>query len=350
MAGQSSFWISRNAWEILKAKAKGNEILAYLVLAYFTDRSGEYSTAGVNAVYKYTGLSKQQTENAIQGLLSIKNNDDVPIIEDLDAGNAKNEKRYRLELFDDAASDGIWIGGGLITGSYRGRKYPLSMIKSVNYDGMIIKALIELYRFQDEHYAGVDPKYIRGECAIEEAAGLPEKGIATFIATPNGITISDDFYIQLLQYDIGIINPPYLNSQKKRINEAINFLIRNGFIYRAYCVLDDPDFLEGQVLGCLHVEHKSKGEQGLMDTIKDTNSLAAANFREVLGQGKYPVILQQGIMPSALGIFRLRYRVANPKNAGVSATWARFKNNDEEFKSVAIKLLPLLTLANFRKK
>ena len=54
----ASFCIPRAAIEaLINAQASAVEVCAYLVLARFTDPTGLYSTASVNAVFKYASIN-----------------------------------------------------------------------------------------------------------------------------------------------------------------------------------------------------------------------------------------------------------------------------------------------------
>ena len=76
-----------------------------------------------------------------------------------------------------------------------------------------------------------------------------------------------------------------------------------------------------------------KGEEGMLPRI--TEIFKRLGLPAVDNQsrynGKYPVISMVGIRPLVIGIYRLRFRITNPKNYPVSAAWLRIQEDRLEF-------------------
>jgi hypothetical protein len=58
--------------------------------------------------------------------------------------------------------------------------------------------------------------------------------------------------------------------------------------------------------------------------------------------GTYAAIVLKGYPAMIAGVYRLRFRVANPKNAGVRGAWARIHTNNRE----AFELVQAIRAAN----
>ena len=58
--------------------------------------------------------------------------------------------------------------------------------------------------------------------------------------------------------------------------------------------------------------------------------------------GTYAAIVRRGQPAMIAGVYRLRFRVANPKNAGVKDAWARIHTNNRE----AFELVQAIRAAN----
>lgn len=195
--GAASFCIPKAALKaLIEARASAYEVCTYLVLSRFTDESGQYSTASISAVNRYTGANKTKggpADRAISRLKNIhaktttkipngragkhhamveKTIDLGPILFDRDTWCAQtgeilpdglHERAKILHIlpsFSEPASDRVWFGAGLVDG-FGAFKMPLKGVK--NAGDVAARLLLLLYQANDmETWGGVRPI---GECS-----------------------------------------------------------------------------------------------------------------------------------------------------------------------------------------
>ena len=90
--------------------------------------------------------------------------------------------------------------------------------------------------------------------------------------------------------------------------------------------------------------YKPKGEEGLAGVTARTAGETGQPLTDRDGSFTltYAAIVPDGCAAMVAGIFRLRFRVANPKNAGVKHTWANIGANNRD----AFKFLQRVRAAN----
>jgi hypothetical protein len=78
--------------------------------------------------------------------------------------------------------------------------------------------------------------------------------------------------------------------------------------------------------------YKPKGEGGLGGPTAKLSGLLSKPVTDSMGRfyDKYAAIVPAGIETHIIGIWRLRFRVSNPKNHGVRGAWARIHRGQEE--------------------
>lgn len=384
--GPGSFCIPRAAIEaLLDAQATVTEICAYLVLAKFTDASGRYSTASIAAINRYTGSNKGTISKAVERLKSIKAAHKVqvsngrtgryhamveqrqelgPILIDRntwqtttseilpDGPTERSKVLFVLPDFDEPLDTRIWFGGNLVTG-LGGFNRPLGTLKHAG--NVAARLLLAMYAATDmETWGGVRP--IGAGCGPwkryepVEAYVIPLHGGARLIRAKDGGIVA-------------AIHDRISGGDKNAYWRALEALQSSGLIYEVVMVLNreaiKATFTGGEKYGGIADDaepyceldcrsrhgYKPEGEEGIggatastagalgypvtertwgMDGDDNVNT-ASATF-----DGTYAAIVRAGFPAMVAGIFRLRFRVANPKNAGVRNAWARIHQNNRE--------------------
>ena len=82
--------------------------------------------------------------------------------------------------------------------------------------------------------------------------------------------------------------------------------------------------------------------RGRVRTQRQMAGIRGGPVRRSQGEGIVAAIVRRGQPAMIAGIYRLRFRVANPKNAGVKGAWARIHTNNRE----AFELVQAIRAAN----
>lgn len=386
--GAGSFCIPRVVLEaLLDAQANVYEICAYLVLARFTEGTGRYSTASISAINRYTGANKVKggpVHRAIERLKTIRASRKVqvsngrsgksyamvaqhqdlgPILFERDTWHIKTGEilpdgpiprgkvLYVLPDFGEALDERIWFGGNLVTG-IRQFDQPLKALKHAG--DAAARLLLLLYAGNDmETWGGVRPvgdgrgpwehyEPVDGDKPLNGGARLIRaKRVGPVAAIDARIGDTEAYWsgLRALQ-STGLIYEMVLvlnrNAQKAKFG--------GGGEYGA--IADDAEPYYDLDCRSKH-GYKPEGEEGISGatantagrlgfpvTIRDerqgdidnaVTARASAQF-----DGTYAAIVPEGYPAMIAGIYRLRFRVSNPKNAGVKGTWARIHQNNRE--------------------
>ena len=388
--GPGSFCIPRpvvNA--LLDSKASAYEICAYLVLARFTDGSGVFSTASIAAVNRYTGANKQKDgpiARAIERLKTVRVSkvskvsngrsgkshalvDQVtdlgPILYDRESWQQAGREQlpdgpherakvlYVLPDFGEEQGERVWFGNNLV-GGIGGFNQPLKALK--NAGDAAARLLIALYALNDmETWGGVRPvgklagpwvhyepvdadKHLRGDARLIRAKGQGPVGRGDMFGRLWAAPARSESWWKAHDAEGG------------PVWRALEALQAVGLIYEVVMVLnrnavkktfsggtdygDIPDDAEPLYELDARSAHgyKPEGEEGIAGaTAKTAGDLgfpvAAEGGRF---DGTYAAVVPNGFPAMLAGIFRLRFRVANPKNAGIKGAWARIHQNNRE--------------------
>lgn len=368
----ASFCVPRAAIEaLLDAKATAYEICAYLTLAKFTEATGVYTPASVKAVNTSTGGNKKTIETAIERLLTIrakktekvsngrsgKSHDMIERAVDLgpilytaagwleetgeilpDGSNERGAIRHVLPDFGEALAERVWFGAGLVDGFGAFTK-PMKKVK----DGGDVAArlLLAMYAETDmEGWGGVNPhtgpwvRYVPmgdGEMIYAETT---LRGGGLMIFAKRGGSVAQ-------------INDRITGGGKDATEKywrALEVLGSSGLFYEAVLVLNrngekktfssggeylaipaDAEPLYELGARCEH-GYAPDGEHGLGDITANT----AGHLGRPVGADSYAAIVRRGQGAMIVGVFRPRFRVANPKNDGVIRTWSRIRENNAE--------------------
>lgn len=379
--GPASFCIPRAAIEALvRAQASAQEIVAYLTLAKFTDATGVYTTSSVKAVKDRAGMGGPPAKAALERLAKIRAvkitsvhngrsgksggwidqaEDRGPILYSREAWLAAHpgeqlpdgpfEKamvRYVLPDFGEPAEDRVWIGAGLVEGVGKFTR-PLFHLK--NAGPVAARLLLELYSLNDmETWGGVNPllgPWRRYEPAEDEKHGIGLPGGARLIrARPVSLTAKIDANVS--------------GNDKDAYWQALRALESIGLIYEMVTVLNrnpkpaklstgeafgdiDQDAEPLYELDCRsHHGFKPAGEEGLAgmtartagDFKRPVTAREYASDGTLVGSGTfdgtYAAIVPAGSGAMVAGIYRLRFRPTNPKNAGVTDAWSRIRSGN----------------------
>ncbi len=359
--GPSSFCVPLAAiTALIEAKATAYEVCAYLVLARYTDATGCYTSASISAVNKATGANKLKggpVHRAIERLQQIRAKrgakDLGPILieredwqqqtgEVLPVGpNERRQIRYVLPDFGEAHWSRVWFGNNLVSG-VGGFAQPLKALK--NAGDVAARLLLSLYVANDmETWGGVRPVGTGPwECyePIGEDVALSTEARLIRAKHRSSVLYNDE------RISSGGI-PAYWS--------AFSALKSAGLIYEVVMVLNrnarPSQFSNGEKFGAIPedaeplYELDARSEHGFKPEGEEGIGAATANTAGALGHsvtveggrfdGTYAAIVPTGFPAMIAGVYRLRFRVANPRNAGVRGTWARIhENNREAFERV----------------
>lgn len=374
--GAGSFCIPKAALNaLLDNNATAYEICTYLVLARFTDDSGRFSVANISAVNRHTGANKTKggpVDRAIERLKTIRAKgkkvvsngrsgkshamveqvtDLGPILYSRDAWHQETgeilpdgpvERSKVLNVlpdFDEQPADRVWFGNNLVTG-YATFTQPMKALK--NAGDVAARLLLSLYAANDmETWGGIRPIGSgRGPWThyepVADDANL--RGGARLIrAKHSGPVASIDKRIT------GAGEP-------QTYFTALSALESAGLVYEVVLVLNRnavkakfsggeeysgiPDDAEPLYeLDCRSQHgYKPEGEEGIGWATANTAGAFGKPVTIEGGQfdGTYAAIVPTGYGAMIAGVYRLRFRVSNPKNAGVKGTWAGIHQRNKE--------------------
>lgn len=379
----ASFCVPRAAIEaLLNAKATAYEICAYLILARFTEATGVYTTASVKAVSTYTGGNKKAIEKAIERVAAIhakkttkvsngrsgKSHAMVEQATDLgpilytaagwlektgeilpDGPTERGAVRFILPDFGEPLEDRVWFGAGLVDGFGAFTK-PMKKVKDAG--DVAARLLLAMYAETDmETWGGVNPH--AGPWSRYEPMGNGEMlyadtnlhggGRASFWKQAGKVSSSRCFGAAWSPSDgLG-----WWKSHEKAGEpcwRALDLLESAGLFYVAVLVLnrngqkttfssggeyldipDDAEPLYELGARCEH-GHAPDGEHGLGAIIANT----VGKIGRPVGNDSYAAIVRRGQGAMVAGIYRPRFRVANPKNDGVIRAWSRIREGNAE--------------------
>lgn len=365
--GESSFCVPRAAIEaLLNAQATAYEVCAYLTLARYTDRTGVYSTAGMKAINTATGANKTKggpVERAIERLKTISGKTSkgpLPILFDEQGWIDKTgeiippgpipraDVRFVLPDFDEPSESRVWFGGNLVTGIGEFAK-PLKTIK----DGgdVVARLLLAMYAATDmEAWGGVDPHkgpWMRYESVDKEALVIAD---VRLIRAKNEGTVGSGTMFSRAWTAPDRDWWKAHEAAGEPVWRALELLESAGLFYQTVLVLnrnaESKTFASGGKYGSIPADaeplyvldtrsqhgYKPAGEEGLAGVTASTASDLSFPVATSGGHfdGTYAAIVKRGQGAMVAGIFRPRFRVANPKNAGVQDVWSGIKARNRE--------------------
>lgn len=381
--GPGSFCIPKAALNaLLDNGATAYEVCTYLTLARFTDESGRYSTASISAVNRYTGANKTKggpVDRALERLKTIRaksvkkvlkkvsngrggrnhamvdqwvneETDLGPILFDRegwfqatgellpDGPHERAEVLHVLPDFEEPSEDRVWFGNNLVSG-VGGFTQPLKALK--NAGDVAARLLLALYEVNDmETWGGVRPvgadhgPWVRYE-PVEADMRWAGIGVRLHRAKDAG--------------QIAIIKDQF-TKDKKQYWSALNALQSSGLVYEVVMVLnrnaikkqfssgDEYDDIPEDAEPFYELDCRSKhgykpdGEEGVgWATAKTAGDFGKpVTLEGGIFDGTYAAFVPDGYGAMIAGIYRLRFRVSNPKNAGVKGAWAGIHQRNRE--------------------
>lgn len=399
--GAGSFCIPKAALNaLLDNNATAYEICTYLVLARFTDDSGRFSVANISAVNRHTGANKTKggpVDRAIERLKTIRAKgkqvvsngrsgkshamveqvtDLGPILYSRDAWHQETgeilpdgpvERSKVLNVlpdFGELPTDRVWFGNNLVTG-YATFTQPMKALK--NAGDVAARLLLSMYAANDmETWGGVRPvgsgsgPWKHYEPVTEDVSLY---GGARLIRAKDGGTVSGNTFPKLWKA------PTHGDFWKQHADaggplwRALEALESAGLVYEVVLVLNRnaiketfasnqesygaiPDDAEPLYeLDCRSQHgYKPEGEEGIAWATANTAGALGKSVATEGGKfdGTYAAIVPKGYGAMVAGVYRLRFRVSNPKNAGVKGTWAGIHQRNKE----ALELVNSIRAAN----
>lgn len=349
--GKGSFWISRKAVDELIARATVTQICAYLILARFTDETGQYATCGRTAVRKALGLGDGQAQRILEslGTLMIGQRRLVYTAEEwtnltgevIERPTLKSQVRFHLYPFGED-TERVWFANTLVDG-YGKFNQPLKRLKRLG--DVAARLLLVMYREnQMEQFGGVPP-YVTYLGYTSEKQPFSSRGYQLWHATRGATYCYDRYSLPVLRLKKLDNNKDLKETQMRPFWDALAALEAAGFVYEVVTVMDaEPGNEDANVVYELDARswhgYTPKGEEGLAEGMArlashwSYPSVATGRFCN-----KYALILEQGVTPHVVGISRLRFRVANPKNHTVSVAYQRIGMQRKEWQNILQGLL-----------
>lgn len=349
--GKGSFWISRQSIELLlNAEVTALEIAAYLVMAKHTNEGGMFTTSGIKAIHKATGVSHPVIQKAVERLLLMQSGigKEPHLIYTADAWQKKNkaelplapferaEVRYVVNDYKAKPEDKVWISNELVTG-YGKFTQPLKKLKMCG--DVAARLLLISYRESNlEQYGGIDPRVYYRKYEMTKVNNLDGYDIW------HGVDTNTYSYEHIMLKVLGLRayskDEEEKATQKQKFWSALEGLDKAGLIYQMVSVMDrEAGNAEAQVIYELDAKskhgYKPAGEEGLGGETARLSNLYGNPVTDSMGRfyGRYAAIVPAG-EPHIVGIYRLRFRVSNSKNHGIATAWARIYQGQREAKEL----------------
>ena len=352
--GAGSIRISKRVLDVLIAKATTQQTVTYFALARFTDPSGAHSSAGRSAVKACLGIGDRQADAAIDELLTLTvgggggNSLGRKLVYTADdwikkSGEAKRpaksslaQTRYYLDqlLKKNADEEFVWFSNEFVDG-YGQFVKPLKRLKRLG--DTAVRLLLSLYReHQMEQFGGVPPFYFSRRFDVAAIEKIDRYHL--WHCAPTGeFAVSPMLGNSTLR--VKAFNPnDHENPQYLDVISALQGLEAAGFVYEMVTIFDGSLGTNANVVYELDMRgrhgYKPKGEEGLGGVTARIAGYAGHSVANVRAEfsGKYAAIVEINVRPAVAGIFRLRFRVSNPKNYTISAAFARIHRDQEEWK------------------
>lgn len=340
---------------LIAAKAGVLEIAGCLSLAAFTDATGQFSTASTNATYQRMPTGWKTAQKALTQLCKLEALG-RPVVSTTEAYTAATGQvpvdgpgphakvRYVLETYDQPLEDRVWFGKALVEG-FEGFEYPLGRLADAG--PLAMRLLLLMYRHHE----------------VQEWVGVAPVSTLHTSFTPMGVREDVGHGFHLIRYKRGgcapnrsivesIVDVGETPSQQwAAFRGALDALIAIGLVYESIVVFNrppdavvdkdgdvrayrvPPDAQPMYLLGTTNLfGFKPEGEEGiggltarLAGELRLPVSTKGAKF-----DGTYAALEPPGRSFGITGVYRLRFRPSNAKNAGVKDAWARLLGRERE--------------------
>ena len=357
--GPASFCIPQAAVNaLIEARADAVTIGAYLTLACGTEASGEYSTWGLKAVRERLSVDRKRALKAIAALGEIRarapGGEPEPLVlgrEALlaagrtlpDGPTERGQVLHGLPGFGEALKDRVWFGSGLVRG-FESFTRPLKTLKDCG--SIAARLLLMMYqRNEMERFGGLPPF---GDSVWKRYAIVLDLTWGSFrmVQAGGGSEIAGIDIFQKASGESGYES----DKHGEPCWQALAALEQSGLIYPVLMTLNRNEekhtFASGVEYGgvpedadplyeldCLSRHgYKPRGEEGIAGPISRTAGELGYAVTDSTGlfTDKYAAIAPKGNPLMVAGIYRLRFRVSNPLNVGVSSAWARIQEGNRE--------------------
>lgn len=362
---EGSFCIPRTAIEaLLEARATAYEICAYLTLACHTDHSGQFSTANIAAINKATGANKTRNGTISKALTRVreiraqrittvsngrsgKSHAMVPQAQDLgpilldrktwqeknpgaalpDGPVIRSKVMNVLPDFDEPMHERVWISRAIVDGT-PGMASPLKKLKNAGDEAA--RLLLALCKANDMGiWGGVRPVGAgSGPWQSYEATQYVDLGTNArmILATPES--------------NVARIDKRICGEDEKGFWGALVVLQSLGFVYEMPMVLNrspkDDKLSTGVEFKTIREDAEPLFELGRLDQSEGERGVGEATKRVAqayghqVNPGQLVAIVAKGQGAMIVGIFRLRFRVNNEKNAGVKNAHTRITEGNQD--------------------
>ncbi len=386
--GPASFCIPRAALEALIAhQANAYEICTYLTLACFTEKTGVYSTASISAVNTYTGANKTRggpVAKALERLKTMRASRLAPKQHDAKGRRSKyaapsapridlgpilfdragwlettgeelpegpttlSTVRYVLPDFGEPLEDRVWFGSNLVRGVGEFER-PLKALKNAGEEAA--RLLLLMYGAHDlELWGGVDPSkvaWVHYHPEDQNVYSTRVNGGAQMLrwkrGGPAGVC---DAFSRVWPVPSGDWWKAH-DAAEGPVWRALEALEASGLVYEVVLALNRRSVQQKFSSGALHhaipenaeplyelsarTRHgwRPTGEEGIGAATRATADKWSP-IPSSQASTTYAALVPSGHGAMIAGIYRLRFRLSNPKNAGVSSAWARIHQGNRD--------------------
>lgn len=323
----STFFLSE---EMINRLLKYNalEIGAALVLARFSDRTGEFTTAGAGAVARYLGVGRPKAQKALQGLLDkphlIKPITWVHYSKRPDGPTSgPSGWSYAFEIFKDPGEN-IWFSGDLITGHGKFKR-PLARLMKLGTDA--VRILLYMFKVHDlSTWGGLPP-----DLTFYHSYTSPEyrshiNGIDIYSATREiSQTATGNLLDATISPEKGETND---DRYHKRLFPMLYALEQTGFIYEVTTAISGHEEND-ETVALYHLHHYNyhgntlEGEENLSGETSNLAKRVGIPMTDQDGNfyGRFAFVVPHGVKGKLIGIFRLRYRAVQPRSTENREQW-----------------------------
>jgi|LGVF01.2.fsa_nt_gb hypothetical protein len=360
------FRVSAKAMSVLLGNNPSPWVIgAYLTLARYTDESGRFSTAGFQSIQKSMRITpgtekkpgpgrqavnslleyarwgetksprKKVTPEGLDGMLYTS--EEYLQRTGLDVPKTTPKYPVRWFLNDYGGEEWVWLPNTLVDGIGKFRQ-PLRRLKQCGV--VAARLLLLLYKFNNPEEFGGVPPYLNTYVNYQVTHVKSSHNATCWWAEKKDSFVFDKISLPALCLPRYSNNETEKDKQIKLFWEARKALEHNGFIYQMVTVMDGaPDKEDSRPMYELHSKamHSggpARGEEGLAKRI---DQLAVKGFdlgSTADSQGRFRddfyALSRGGIIPHVVGIFRLRFRISNPKNHTVKEAWTRIAQDQQE--------------------
>jgi hypothetical protein len=335
------FGVEREAWQ--KAITLGlNPAVAYLVLARFTAADQRTSPAGVNAIERYTGISRPRARAAIDALI--------------EAGLAREIARNGPKHFDIGIrpkpapdpdvverQDLIWLPNEIVTGAGR-ETAPVELIRQCQ-DGAIFELFVALYDQQNmADESGVSRKFLWQNYDRERVFEYGQYVIFRF--TPGNIMSSPASPLAA-PFLKNFSSPQYIKAAWEKFWAALRVLQKLGLLFFV-CHLVESDMPDAEIMFPCDAAGLPAEAAIAAAADRAARSLAANRIRADSRQ-IVPVLAHMGAV-QAVGIARLTYRARTRNELAWAARAEKWQEIAEQFAAIDGEVVAFPTGQNVLKK